>query len=141
MASSNNQSAFSHVFNLFIIESAFCSVLIVFARISLSITESLWNNYRKHSLFSWFGINVLMFVFQFHPGTPVIFVFNCFLFIIFFHILPSFIPPHLRLVFIRVLLRLSKYTLYSTRIRNSVSGRKLNTIRLLISVILQDFND
>ena len=55
--------------------------------------------------------------------------------------------PHLYLhiyailVFIRVLLRLSKYTLYSKRIRNSVSGRKLNTIRLLISVILQDFND
>ena len=96
MASLNNQSAFSHVFNLFIIESAFCSVLIVFARISLSITESLWNNYRKHSLFSWYGINVLMFVFKFHPGTPVIFVFNCFWFIIFFHILPSFIPPHLR---------------------------------------------
>ena len=46
--------------------------------------------------------------------------------------------PHLYLhiyailVFMRVLLRLSKYTLYF---------RKLNTIRLLISVILQDCND
>ena len=64
---------------------------------------------------------------------------NSFYFFIFY--------PHLYLhiyailVFIRVLLRLSKYTLYSKRIRNSVSGRKLNTIRLLISVILQDCND
>ena len=39
MASLNNQSVFSHVFNLLIIESAFCSNLFVFARISVSITE------------------------------------------------------------------------------------------------------
>ena len=40
MASLNNQSVFSHVlFNLLIIESAFCSNLFVFARISSSITE------------------------------------------------------------------------------------------------------
>ena len=40
------------------------------------------------------------------------------------------------LVFVRVLLCLNKYTLYSTWIRNSLSGRKLNTIRLLISTSL-----
>lgn len=34
------------------------------------------------------------------------------------------------------LLCLNKYTLYSTWIRNSLSGRKLNTIRLLISTSL-----
>ena len=39
MASLNNQSVFSHVFNLLIIESAFCSNLFVFARILVSITE------------------------------------------------------------------------------------------------------
>ena len=56
-----------------------------------------------------------------------------------FHVLPSFIPARLRYSFFSwdfyfVWTNItSKYTLYWTRIRNSVSGRKLITIRLLIS--------
>ena len=51
MASLNNQSVFSHVFNLLIIESAFYSNLFVFARILVSITEIQCETIIKKNVF------------------------------------------------------------------------------------------
>lgn len=90
-------------------------------------------------LFSWLSINVLISLYSNFIKEYLSFLFSIiFKFVIFFSDF-IFIYTSTFTLFLssyEFLLSLNKYTLYSTWIRNSLSGRKLNTIRLLISTSL-----
>lgn len=90
-------------------------------------------------LFSWLSINVLISLYSNFIKEYLSFLFSIiFKFVVFFSDF-IFIYTSTFTLFLssyEFLLSLNKYTLYSTWIRNSLSGRKLNTIRLLISTSL-----
>ena len=90
-------------------------------------------------LFSWLSINVLISLYSNFIKEYLSFLFSIiFKFVVFFSDF-IFIYTSTFTLFLssyEFFLSLNKYTLYSTWIRNSLSGRKLNTIRLLISTSL-----
>ena len=90
-------------------------------------------------LFSWLSINVLISLYSNFIKEYLSFLFSIiFKFVVFFSDF-IFIYTSTFTLFLssyEFLLSLNKYTLYSTWIHNSLSGRKLNTIRLLISTSL-----